>query len=565
MFRKLDHRAGHYGLLLIAWAALCLPNLGGPSLWDIDEGNNSEAAREMWRAGNWIVPTCNYRLREDKPALLYWLQGAAYATFGAGEFAARLPSALAALAAMLATYELGRRLFSASSGLLAGLLLGTAVLFCAAAHFANPDSLLNACSLFALFFFWRDYAGGRRGWSPWSAAAAGLGVLAKGPVGLVLPAAVALLFLLWRWDLRRLWSLRLLTGLLAFVLVAAPWYVWVTVETKGAWTVGFWTHHNVNRFAGALEGHAGPFYYYAVAVLVGCAPWCVFFGPTAWYALRRLRGKAPEAAPSPLSTVAGERGEGADERPAVQFLVCWMAVYFIFFSASGTKLPNYILPLYPAAALLTGRFLDQWRRGAARPPAWLIGTNLACLALIGVGAVVGLLTVGGVLSVPGLSLRRFPGLGGYAGLGAPLLLGAAAAAWLLLRRASRAAALVAVLASALLFTASAAGWGAGALEAWKAPKALAEALPPDQTRRDVRVAAFAYYQPSLIFYCQREVACLDSEQEALDFLRGPLPSYLVLPAAELPALEAKARRRYPPLAERHDLYDDCDVVVVTNE
>ena len=85
---------------------------------------------------------------------------------------------------MLATYELGRRMFRASSGLLAGVLLGTAVLFCAAAHFANPDSLLNACSLFALFFFWRDYAAGKlAGWSPWSAAAAGLGVLAKGPVG----------------------------------------------------------------------------------------------------------------------------------------------------------------------------------------------------------------------------------------------------------------------------------------------------------------------------------------------------------------------------------------------
>ena len=554
MFRKLDHRAGHYGLLLIAWATLCLPNLGGPSLWDIDEGNNSEAAREMWRADNWIVPTCNYRMREDKPALLYWLQAAGYAVFGVGEFAARLPSALAALAAMLATYELGRRMFNPSSGLLAGLLLGTAVLFCAAAHFANPDSLLNACSLFALFFFWRNYTAGRRGWSPWSAAAAGFGVLAKGPVGLALPAATAFLFLLWRWELRRLWSPRLLTGLLVFVLVAAPWYVWVTVETKAAWTVGFWMHHNVNRFTGSLEGHAGPFYYYAVALLVGCAPWCVFFGPTAWYALRRLwREKTTTAASS-----------AHDDQPAVQFLLCWMAVYFLFFSVSTTKLPNYILPLYPAAALLTGRFLDQWRRGEAKPPAWLIGAGLACLALIGVGAALGLLAAGGMASVPGLRLHPFPGLEWYAGLGVPLLLGAAVAAWLL-RWSNRTGALVAVVASSLLFTASMAGWGAGAVEAWKAPKALARALPPDQTRRDVRVATFAYYQPSLIFYCQREVPCLNSEQEALDFLRGPLPSYLFLPAAELPALEAKAQRRYRPLTQRHDLYDNCDVVVVTNE
>ena len=258
----------------------------------------------------------------------------------------------------------------------------------------------------------------------------------------------------------------------------------------------------------------------------------MFFGPTAWYALRRLRTKAPEA------------GDRPAERSAVQFLLCWMAVYFLFFSASTTKLPNYILPLYPAAALLTARFLDQWRRGEARTPGWLIGSDLACLALIGVGTAVGLLAAGGGLNVPGLRMQRFPGLEWYAVLGVPLLLGAAVAAWLLLRRSSRTGALVAVLASSLLFTASMAGWGAGAVEAWKAPKALAQALPPDQTRRDVRVATFAYYQPSLIFYCRREVPCLNTEEEALVFLQGPLPSYLFLPAAEWRAVEAKAQRPY---------------------
>ena len=78
--------------LVLAWALLCLPNLGGPSLWDIDEGRNAEAAYEMEQSGNALVPTFNYQLRCDKPALLYWLQAAAYRTFGADEFAARLPS-----------------------------------------------------------------------------------------------------------------------------------------------------------------------------------------------------------------------------------------------------------------------------------------------------------------------------------------------------------------------------------------------------------------------------------------------------------------------------------------
>ncbi len=74
MFQSLRGRAGHYLLLATAWAALCLVNLGTPSLWDIDEGNNAEASREMYESGNWIVPTFNFVLRVDKPALLYWLQ-----------------------------------------------------------------------------------------------------------------------------------------------------------------------------------------------------------------------------------------------------------------------------------------------------------------------------------------------------------------------------------------------------------------------------------------------------------------------------------------------------------
>src|SRR5436309_9666920 len=121
MFRLPSGRTGHYLLLLLTWAALFLPNLGGPSLWDIDEGNNAEAAREMLASGNWIVPTFNYQLRVDKPALLYWCQIGAYRAFGVSEFAARLPSALAAMIAVLLIYELGRSMFGPASGLLAGI------------------------------------------------------------------------------------------------------------------------------------------------------------------------------------------------------------------------------------------------------------------------------------------------------------------------------------------------------------------------------------------------------------------------------------------------------------
>src|SRR5262249_7543209 len=121
MFR-LDNRFGHYLLLVAVWAATTLPNLGAASLWDIDEGNNAEAAREMMASGNWTVPTFTYVLRVDKPGLFYWLQSAAYQLLGVNELAARLPSALAALAALLATYEVGRTVTNPAAGVFAALI-----------------------------------------------------------------------------------------------------------------------------------------------------------------------------------------------------------------------------------------------------------------------------------------------------------------------------------------------------------------------------------------------------------------------------------------------------------
>ncbi len=378
MFRRLPDRVRHYLLLLAVAAFLFLPNLGAPSLWDIDEGNNAEAAREMLERGDWVVPVFNYQLRVDKPALLYWLQILAYQACGVSEFAARLPSALGALATLLVTYELGRRLFGATVGLLAGLVLASTGLFCASAHFANPDALLNAFTALTFLFFWRGFAHGRRGWFLLAGLSTGLAVLAKGPVALVLPAAVIGLFLLSVRQVGQLWYRRLVLGLVIFALVALPWYAWVGAETKGQFLRGFLLTHNVGRYRNPMEHHGGQPYYYFLILAAGFAPWSVFLGLAAWYS-----GKAWKESPV---------------RPSPHgFLWCWIGVYFLFFSFSGTKLPNYILPLYPPVALLTAHFLDGWRQGTLRPPAWALQVSVACLALIGVGTIVALALASGLV------------------------------------------------------------------------------------------------------------------------------------------------------------------------
>jgi 4-amino-4-deoxy-L-arabinose transferase-like glycosyltransferase len=547
MCRHLDNRAGHWLLLAVTWAVLCLPRLGGPSLWDIDEGNNSDAAREMFESGDWVVPRFNNEIRYDKPVLLYWLQAGCYATFGVNEFAARLPSALAALLTILVTYELGRGMFGGSAGLLAGVALGSCPSFCASAHFANPDALLNLFTALTLWCWWQDYAGRGRAWYVMGSVAAGLGVLAKGPVGLVLPLSVLGLFYLWSRQWRRLMDRRLPWAVLAFLAAAAPWYIWVGVETKGHWLLEFWQHHNYERALRPLENHRGPVGYYLLVLLAGFAPWSVFLGPTAWLTWRQVH-----------------RGADMVLRPAFQFLVCWFAVYFVFFSIVSTKLPNYILPLYPPTAVLTGYCLDRWRRQQVDLPAWVLRTSLSCLALMGLGVAVGLLVASGRMPLPVLRGRYLPGLESCALLGGLWVSGAGLAAWCW-RQGSRGGLIASVAFVAVAFCAGAAAWGAVVVDQSKAPRALAGALPPDQTRRDLRIATFDYFQPSLVFYCRRRITRLDHTWKLFDFLCSPLPAYAIVPASTWESFRAWSPRTFRVVARHYDLYDGHEVVLVTNE
>jgi 4-amino-4-deoxy-L-arabinose transferase-like glycosyltransferase len=551
MFHRLDHRAGHYLLLLALWAVLCLVHLGTPSLWDIDEGNNATCASEMRASGNLVIPTFNGQLREDKPALLYWLQIAGAELFGVNEWAARFPSALAALLAALAVYELGRQMFDVRTGLLAAVVMLTSICVLGAAHFANPDALLLAFTTLSLALFWHDYRTGGRGWLVGSAVAAGVAVLAKGPVGVLLPGAVVVLFLLWQRHLRRLCDLRLPGAILAFLLVAVPWYVWVALETKGAWLRGFWFNHHVKRTFTSMENHSGPPYYYVLVLLAGLAPWSIFLWPTIRHTFDRFRASR-KADPS------------SHEQAALRFLTVWFAVYFIPFSLVRTKLPNYILPAYPAAALLTAHLLERWRRGEAIVPAWQVRFSLASMALTGVAVAAGLLLAGGAVEVPRLHDRTFPGMTAWAGIGAVLVAGAAVA-WRQFERGARGGLILTVVASAVLFAGPLAGWAVQEVEVRKAARPLARALPADQQERDVHVGAYGYFQPSLVFYCGREVQRCNDENQALRLLATPVPSYLFVPEGVWADLAARTRVTGRVLARHADVYGGKTILLVTNE
>jgi len=360
----------HMGLLLALCGMLFFWNLGAFGLTDRDEGRNAEAGREMLETGDWMSPTFNYEPRYAKPALVYWLMGASYKTFGVSEFAARFPSALAGLGLVLMLYLFLARLRDANTGLLAALMLALNLQMIGLNRMALTDSVLIFFTTLSLFAFWLGFqtTRERRPWLWVYYAAMGIATLAKGPVGFLIPLIVAGLYL----SLTKQWRSflqegRPLAGTLLTILIALPWYA-------GMW----WLHgseytdsaqaNTVGRFLKPMEGHSFGFLFYIPVLLLGFFPWSgwlLFAWPAAvknWRESRREAGATTEAAPPPdpssLTPVQ------PDFQNLEWFAAAWVFATFVFFTLSSTRLPHYIGPLFPAAAMLTASY---WSRCVREP------------------------------------------------------------------------------------------------------------------------------------------------------------------------------------------------------
>lgn len=549
-----ESRPAHYILLALVMAAVSLPNLGAPSLWDVDEGVNAGCTREMMESGTWVVPTFNGELRTAKPVMLYWIQRVSFNFFGTDEWAARFPAVLLGLGTVLLAYELARRMFDAATGLLAGIVLATAIEFCKLSHAATPDAPLIFFTTLTLYLFWIGHEHGGRAWFYTAAIASGFATLTKGPVGLAMPGLIVFLYFAWNRELKRFLDWRLARGILLWMLVAVPWYGLVISETRGAY-LAFFKNENAGRFLNAMEGHRGPIVYYVGALFAFFAPWCVFLGGAAWFAVRSATPRGP--------TVAG--GLPMTDVRAHRFLLCWVAAYLVFFSLAATKLPNYIAPLYPAIAILTARFLVRWRRSEIALPKWVMPAATAGVAVVGIVVAVGLLIGGGTIALNLKGQRIMPGLAKWAPIGGILILAAGVMArFLATERRHRFVQTIA--AASVLFIGSLAAFVAVEVDAFKAPKSLVEESGAHQSEREIRLASLDYTQPSVTYYAGRKVDRLLNADAATNFLAMPLPAYLFVPAVVWDdQLADRVKSPHRVAARRFDFYRNGEVLVVTNE
>lgn len=390
--------SGQVGILIVFCFVLFFVNLGQWDLWNPDEPRYAQVAREMVRGGDWILMHLNGEVYGDKPPLFFWLIAvSSFLWNGFTSFSVRFPSAFFGTLTVLLTFFIGRRLYSSRTGFLAGLILATSLEFTYLATRANIDATLTFFTTASIFCFikWygfneeeREGEGRFKGLSIYGFyIGLALATLSKGPVGFILPLLVVLVYLAIQRDWNGIRRMKLLKGMILFFIIVVAWYVPALLKGGKEYFDETIMLHTIDRFAKGTS-KIRPFYYYLYNFPADFLPWIFFL---------------------PAAIVYGFSDRKAGIKREFLFLIIWFAVIFIFFSLSKGKRGLYLLPLFPAASLMVGRWWDDFLSGTTNNfhqrwfsiPLWIFSG-----LLIGIG-----------VGIPWVVLKKFPS---YLSYGIPI-------------------------------------------------------------------------------------------------------------------------------------------------
>ena len=592
----------HQTWIVLLGVLVFFVNLGSASLFDMDEALYGTCAREMAERGDWVVPWFNGQMFPDKPPLMFWLMIFCTKIFGATEFALRVHSAVFAIATALVTYHLGRLLFGSIVGFWAGVIVSTSIIFTVSARAATVDSALTFAVALAILIVVRAGRIGRPGresalggFSPggWLSfvlmyAAVGVAVLAKGPVGAIMPLCSIGLFLMivnrpapeeisqgrsatWLARLLRMplewlehhaprplartatalypmsellglltpgrffraaWQMRPLTGLVVLALVAAPWYVLVGMRTDGQWLYQFMAKYNLGPFVKPILGHTGPFYFHLLVVLGGFFPWSVFLGPTVVEVVRRLRQRDPC-------------------RVGLVLVTCWAVVVIGFWSIVAMKLPHHILPAYPALALLTATFVYSWIAEPARFHRRWMQNATVTLIVVGVGFIVAL---------PFAAVFFLPGEGFIGLVGLTLIVGGALCIYFN-RRGQSQQTMAAFAVTSAVFLAATFGFAVLRVDPHQNAPALVAELEK-KAPGQYRLAAYRYFRESFVYYTGGPVERCHSTDDLNEFLSSSDDAYVFTVGEHVKILDKKFPGQFKVVARHPRFLGKGDVVLL---
>jgi 4-amino-4-deoxy-L-arabinose transferase-like glycosyltransferase len=351
MFASLPRQA--WWLLALIAALIWFAGLDSRRLLHADEGRYAEIAREMAVSGDYVTPRLNDLKYFEKPPLQYWVGAIIFNTVGVSEWTARLPAALAGFLAVLVVGWTGARLAGSTTGAYAALTLLGCVWHAGLAHFLSLDAVVGfwlALTLCAFLLAQRDglTAPAQRHWM-WIAYAAAAGAtLSKGLIALVIPGATLVLYSLVTRDGGPWRRLHAASGTLLYLVLTVPWFVLVA-RANPEFLRFFFIHEHFNRFLSESHNRTGEWWYFVPWFVLGLMPWVLVW-------LVTLPRSWREAA------IAGNGFSWA------RFCIVWATFIIVFFSLSGSKLPSYILPMFPALALVVGY---EMTRLSARALAWI--------------------------------------------------------------------------------------------------------------------------------------------------------------------------------------------------
>jgi len=476
-------------LLALLVIFVTLYDLGHRRLANPDEGRYSEISREMAATGDFVTPRLNGLKYFEKPPLQYWATAVVFTAFGENEFTARLYTALCGIGCILLIAYTGKRVFDEETGLLAGAVMLSTPFFMAMTGIVTLDMGLNFWMTLAVCAFLisqhvaTDPSRRKWLWLAWAAMAAA--VLSKGLIGIVFPAAALFLYCVVQRDFRMLLKVEWLRGLLIFFAIATPWFVLVSLRNP-EFPQFFFVHEHFERFLTTVHRREEPWWFFFPLLFGGFLPLAAVLLPACVAGWRRpARG--------------GVEGHTGRTFSPNKFVLLYSLFILLFFSKSGSKLPHYILPMFPVLALVLASYL---RDADPRRLAWMV-LPVFPLSLGGAyAASVGLAARGDQFSRPLYQEASVWAAAAIAAMGV-----GAIASFVLLRKQRK---WLGILALVLGTTATIQLLDRGyeKISPLQSAYALAESVRPHLTP-ETRLYSVGNYEQSLPFYIKRTLTLVD--------------------------------------------------------
>jgi 4-amino-4-deoxy-L-arabinose transferase-like glycosyltransferase len=484
------------GWLLVAVLLIWFANLEYRTLIKPDEGRYAEIPREMVASGDWVTPRLNDLKYFEKPPLQYWATAAAYSVFGEHQWTSRLWTGLTGFAGLLLAWFAGQRLFGREAAYYAALLLGSSMLYVMMGHINTLDMGVTFFITLGIFSFLlaqqsrTDYRRGQadktsRNWMLLAWAGMALAVLSKGLMGIILPGTAVFIYCAVQRDFTVLKRMHWTGGLALFLLITAPWF-YLVMKANPEFFQRFFIYEHYTRFTTKELGRYQPWYYFVPILLAGALPWTVFLFDSLFH-------------------IGKPAGQGGDEKPfnAALFLLIWTIFIYVFFSISDSKLPSYLLPMFPALALLMGRRAAEIR---ARLLFWYIVPVVpVALVFLALG-----LAVGKFADTPN-QIELYPHYRIWLVTASLMLLAGLLSGMALLWKGKKPAALLIIALAALLsMQIGVSGYNTVARE--RSAKHIAEAIRAE-VRPDIPFYSVMTYEQTLPFYLKRTFTLVQYQDE----------------------------------------------------